>query len=82
MLDFPRGTKITGSGFAHLQRHQAPILERALINFMLDMHSAREHGYTEILHALRRQSRVHDSAPASFPSSRKTFTTATPTTCS
>ncbi|HWV57756.1 MAG TPA: serine--tRNA ligase [Longimicrobiales bacterium] len=46
ILDFPRGAKITGSGFPVLVGAGAR-LERALINFMIDMH-AREHGYTEV----------------------------------
>jgi len=46
ILDFPRGAKITGSGFPVLVGLGAR-LERALINFMMDLH-AREHGYTEI----------------------------------
>jgi seryl-tRNA synthetase len=46
MLDFPRGTKITGSGFAVFKGAGA-IFERALINFMLDTHRATGR-YTEI----------------------------------
>jgi seryl-tRNA synthetase len=46
ILDLPRGTKITGSGFPVYTGGGAR-LERALINLMLDMHT-REHGYTEI----------------------------------
>ena len=46
ILDFPRGTKITGSGFP-LYRGPGAVLERALINFMLDTQRTR-HGYTEI----------------------------------
>ena len=46
MLDFPRGTKITGSGFP-VYKGPGAILERALINFMMDMHRARG-TYTEI----------------------------------
>ncbi|HEY3294231.1 MAG TPA: serine--tRNA ligase [bacterium] len=46
ILDFPRGTKITGSGFP-VYKGAGAILERALINFMLDTHRARG-TYTEI----------------------------------
>lgn len=47
ILDPKRAVKITGSRFS-LYKSQGALLERALINFMLDMH-VREHGYTEIL---------------------------------
>ncbi|MBP1747834.1 MAG: serS [Deltaproteobacteria bacterium] len=47
ILDPKRAVKITGSRFA-LYKSQGALLERALINFMLDLH-VREHGYTEIL---------------------------------
>lgn len=46
ILDLPRGAKITGSGFPVLVGMGAR-LERALINFMMDLH-AGEHGYTEV----------------------------------
>lgn len=46
LLDLPRGAKITGSGFPVYVGAGAR-LERALINFMVDLH-AREHGYTEV----------------------------------
>ncbi len=46
ILDMPRGSKITGSGFPVYKGHGAT-LERALIQFMLDTH-IREHGYTEL----------------------------------
>jgi len=46
MLDFERATKISGSGFA-LYTGPGARLERALINFLLDLHT-REHGYGEI----------------------------------
>lgn len=46
MLDMKRGAKISGSGFP-LYTGNGARLERALINFMLDLHST-EHGYTEI----------------------------------
>jgi seryl-tRNA synthetase len=47
ILDIERATKITGSRFAILNGAGAR-LERALINFMLDIHT-REHGYTETM---------------------------------
>jgi len=47
ILDFERAAKITGARFALLTGAGAT-LERALINFMLDLHT-REHGYTEVL---------------------------------
>lgn len=47
ILDPKRAVKITGSRFA-LYKAKGAMLERALINFMLDLH-VREHGYTEIL---------------------------------
>ena len=47
ILDFERGVKITGARFT-LYRGAAARLERALINFMLDLHTD-SHGYTEVL---------------------------------
>jgi seryl-tRNA synthetase len=47
ILDFERAAKITGSRFALLKGPGA-LLERALINFMLDLHT-RKHGYLEVL---------------------------------
>ena len=47
ILDFARGAKITGARFT-LYRGAGALLERAIINFMLDLHTW-EHGYTEIL---------------------------------
>jgi seryl-tRNA synthetase len=46
ILDLERATKLSGSGFICFTGAGAK-LERALINFMLDLHT-REHGYTEI----------------------------------
>ncbi|MBN1913968.1 MAG: serine--tRNA ligase [Candidatus Omnitrophica bacterium] len=46
IIDFARATKITGSNFI-LYKGQGARLERALINFMLDLH-VKKHGYTEI----------------------------------
>ncbi|MEW6776938.1 MAG: serine--tRNA ligase [Bdellovibrionota bacterium] len=45
ILDFARGAKISGARFSVLFKEGAQ-LERALINFMVDLH-AKEHGYTE-----------------------------------
>jgi seryl-tRNA synthetase len=47
ILDFERAAKITGARFAVYWGAGAR-LERALINFMLDVHT-RQHGYTEVL---------------------------------
>ena len=47
ILDLERAAKIAGSRFAILNGAGAR-LERALVNFMLDVHT-REHGYTETL---------------------------------
>lgn len=46
IVDFGRASKITGSGFA-LYKGLGAKLERALYNFMLDLHT-KKHGYTEI----------------------------------
>ncbi len=46
ILDFPRAAKISGSGFI-LYKGAGARLERALINWLLDLHT-REHGYTEV----------------------------------
>ena len=47
VLDLERATKLTGARFA-VYWDLGARLERALANFMLDLHT-REHGYTEIL---------------------------------
>ncbi|MGA2775632.1 MAG: serine--tRNA ligase [Candidatus Omnitrophota bacterium] len=46
IIDIPRATKITGSNWI-LYKGWGAKLERALINFMLDLHT-KKHGYTEI----------------------------------
>jgi seryl-tRNA synthetase len=46
LFDLPRGVKLSGSGFP-LFTGPGARLARALINFMLDLHT-REHGYVEI----------------------------------
>lgn len=47
ILDFDRGAKITGARFT-LMKDMGARLERALINFMLDLHT-QKHGYREML---------------------------------
>jgi seryl-tRNA synthetase len=47
ILDLERASKLTGARFA-LYWDMGAKLERALMNFMLDLHT-REHGYTEVL---------------------------------
>jgi len=46
IIDFIRAAKITGSNFV-LYKGWGAKLERALINFMLDLHT-KKHGYTEV----------------------------------
>jgi seryl-tRNA synthetase len=46
IIDFERAAKITGARFALLKGAGA-LMERALINFMLDIHT-RKHRYTEV----------------------------------
>jgi seryl-tRNA synthetase len=46
LVDFARGAKLSGSGFL-LYTNWGARLERALIQFLLDLH-VREHGYTEV----------------------------------
>ena len=47
ILDFARAARIAGARFA-LYRGMGAMLERALINFMLDLHTT-EHNYIEVL---------------------------------
>lgn len=47
IFDFPRGVKLTGTGFPILLGQGAK-LQRALIQYMLDLHTQKQ-GYTEIL---------------------------------
>ncbi len=47
ILDFERASKIAGARFA-LYKGAGALLERALINFMIDIH-VKERGYTEVL---------------------------------
>ena len=46
IMDFERAARVAGSRFAFLLGEGA-LLERALVQFMLDVHT-REHGYTEV----------------------------------
>lgn len=46
LVDFARGTKLSGSGFL-LYTNWGAKLERALIQFLLELHTT-EHGYTEV----------------------------------
>jgi seryl-tRNA synthetase len=46
LVDFERAAKISGSGFACFKGKGAR-LERALVNFLLDLHT-KAHGYTEV----------------------------------
>ncbi len=47
IIDFKRAAKMAGARFA-VMKGLGAALERALLNFMLDMHT-RRHGYTEVL---------------------------------
>ncbi len=46
IIDFPRAAKITGSNFP-LYKKDGARLERALLNFMLELHT-KKHGYIEL----------------------------------
>ena len=46
LIDFDAGIKISGSAFI-VYRGQGAKLERALLNFLLDLHTS-QHGYTEV----------------------------------
>jgi seryl-tRNA synthetase len=46
-MDFELAAKLSGARFVVLQKGLAR-LERALSQFMLDVHTAKEHGYTEV----------------------------------
>ncbi len=56
LIDFAAGAKITGSGFP-VYMDRGALLERALINFMLDYHILK-HSYTEVMvpHIVNRNS--------------------------
>ncbi len=68
-LDFERAAKLSGSRFAVMTGGLAR-LHRALIDFMLDIHS--EHGYQKKSMCLTWWGRKPCAAPASCPSSRMT----------
>lgn len=59
LMDFERASKISGSRFTILKGNAA-LMERALIAFMIDLHTTK-HGYTEILppHLVSRQTMVN-----------------------
>ena len=59
ILDFERATRITGARFP-LYFAAGARLERAVINFMLDLHTTR-HGYTEVIppYMVNRSSMTH-----------------------
>jgi seryl-tRNA synthetase len=46
IIDFPRGAKVAGTGFP-VYKGAGALLERALVGFMLDLHT-RKNGYCEI----------------------------------
>ncbi|MFP4473860.1 MAG: serine--tRNA ligase [Candidatus Omnitrophota bacterium] len=46
IIDFPRASKLSGSGFA-MYKGMGARLERALFNFMLDLHTS-QNGYREV----------------------------------
>ena len=58
LLDLERAAKLSGSGFICFTGAGAK-LERALINFMLDLHT-REHGYLEMSPPFLGATRLHD----------------------
>jgi len=66
LLDLEAATKISGSGFI-VYRGQGAKLQRALINFLLNLHTT-EHGYTEISppFLVRRESMVGTSQLPKF----------------
>ncbi len=47
ILDFKRGSKIAGTGFP-VWSGAGALMERALLNFMLDLHT-KDHGYREMM---------------------------------
>ena len=47
IIDFERGVKLSGTRF-YVLKGQGAQLQRAVINFMLDLH-VKEHGYTEVM---------------------------------
>ncbi len=59
LLDFERASKLSGSRFTVLYRGAAQ-MERALISFMLDLHTSK-HGYTEVMppHLVSRETMIN-----------------------
>ena len=59
LLDFERASKLSGSRFTILYKGAAQ-MERALISFMLDLHTLK-HGYTEVMppHLVSRETMVN-----------------------
>lgn len=59
LMDFERAAKLSGSRFTIL-KGDAALMERALISFMIDLHTSK-HGYTEILppHLVSRQTMMN-----------------------
>jgi len=70
ILDFKSGAKITGARFT-LYLDLGAKLERALINFMLDLHT-REHGYREVLPPFM-VNRTNDDGTGSSQNLKKSF---------
>lgn len=58
-LDFERASKLSGSRFTIL-RGGAARMERALVSFMIDLHTSK-HGYTEVMppHLVTRQTMIN-----------------------
>ena len=71
ILDFERGAKLSGARFTVSCAARRRGCERALVQFMLDLHTG-EHGYSEVLPPFIVNARRARSAPASCPSSRTT----------
>lgn len=59
LLDFERASKLSGSRFTILYKGAAQ-MERALISFMLDLHTSK-HGYTEVMppHLVSRETMIN-----------------------
>ena len=77
ILDFERAAKMSGARFA-LYWKMGAALERALISFMLDIHT-RKHGYTEVLPPFMVNSNSL-LGTGQLPSSAKTFSNSRDTT--
>ncbi len=59
LLDFEKASKLSGSRFTILYKDAAQ-MERALVSFMLDLHTSK-HGYTEVMppHLVTRQTMIN-----------------------